>query len=645
MSEDASTKAGNRRRRTTRAGRRRGLRVPSERIAQGSEERWSPAWTSEPPPASSEPETLPGEALEEIEAEAEVEANAKAGAGEEDIDSRVTTPTRDAVMARAGVDEDEAEPDTIPPPAADDDRRATAEILVTPINLSQLQDEEKTNPRIRVSELKAEPTPGGPSAAGDRPSASWKRLGNAIADGEQDESLQVSRPSVVIAPARIISDRPPPMRRARPAERAPIVETNAEALAAEPRAQASEAMQARAVPEAAPPRVEPAEPAAPPAAVAPAADPVVEAEPAPAPRQAEAVAAPSTTANAPASVESAAEDGGLQIVDVDVAELEARRSPTPPPPPPKAAAPKRPPPPPAKTEDDRSKRKQVRQWWERFFSDDYLMSVLPTTPAQIAKQVDFIEQSLGVAKGGTILDVGCGLGLHSVELSRRGYLVVGLDLSLAMITRAAEYAQHEQLKLNVVHADIREMEFDGAFDGIICWGTTFGFFDEEANRDVLARLHHALRPGGRVLLDTVNRDYVVRFQPNLVWFEGDECVCMEESDFNYFSSRLTVKRTIMREDGRQSQAEYSVRLYSLHELGQLMQQVGFRVIEVSGQEAIRGTFFGGNSPRVLMLSERRTAGRATAVPPERGSMEIGRASMAMPVERGSAEVPKIPKPE
>jgi SAM-dependent methyltransferase len=362
---------------------------------------------------------------------------------------------------------------------------------------------------------------------------------------------------------------------------------------------------------------------------------------------------PFDDANPPPPAEPTPDEGSLQIVDVEVSELEqARRSRTPPPPPPdaraKVAPPKRPPPPPApnKPEDDRQKRKQVRQWWERFFSDDYLMSVRPATAAQIAKQVDFIEQSLGVSKGGTILDVGCGLGLHAVELTRRGYLVVGLDLSLSMITRAAELAQQQQLKLNVVHADIREMEFDGAFDGVICMGTTFGFFDDDANRDVLARLNHALRPGGRVLMDMVNRDYVLRFQPNLVWFEGDECVCMEESDFNYFNSRLTVKRTMMREDGKQSNAEYSVRLYSLHELGLLMQQVGFRVIEVSGQEAIRGAFFGANSPRMLLLAERRAIARPSTVSAgERGTAELGRPTGAMPAERVSAEIPKIPKPD
>jgi hypothetical protein len=80
---------------------------------------------------------------------------------------------------------------------------------------------------------------------------------------------------------------------------------------------------------------------------------------------------------------------------------------------------------------------------------------------------------------------------------------------------------------------------------------------------------------------------------------------MEESDFNYFTSRLTVKRTMMRDDGRQSDAEYSIRLYSLHELGQMMQQAAFWVKEVSGQEATRGVFFGSHSTRMMLLGERR----------------------------------------
>jgi SAM-dependent methyltransferase len=671
MSEDTDAKTGGRRRRTTRAGRRRAARVPAEGGGAGSSESWSPAW-------SSDPDTVPSDVVEEIEDDADAREPGDLIEGEGDHGASEVDHGASDVTEGARAD-------------ADDSRR-TAEVVVTPFTLAQLQDDEKTNPRIRVGDLGPD-QPASELTPPEQPVVSfWSRPSTRrTQDSSQELPVVAIRPSVVITPARIISDRPPPMRSARALESAP----QADVARAAPAATAPAAVPAPPAPPLAP-APQPAPPlAAAPAATTPAATPAAAAagplltsplasasavappatpaaskhvppvpsaaaaaSPEPAPAAAPArPAAPHTSfeplddASLPPPAEPTPDEGSLQIVDVEVSELEqARRSRTPPPPPPdaraKVAPPKRPPPPPSKPEDDRQKRKQVRQWWERFFSDDYLMSVRPATAAQIAKQVDFIEQSLGVSKGGTILDVGCGLGLHAVELTRRGYLVVGLDLSLSMITRAAELAQQQQLKLNVVHADIREMEFDGAFDGVICMGTTFGFFDDDANRDVLARLNHALRPGGRVLMDMVNRDYVLRFQPNLVWFEGDECVCMEESDFNYFNSRLTVKRTMMREDGKQSNAEYSVRLYSLHELGLLMQQVGFRVIEVSGQEAIRGAFFGGNSPRMLLLAERRAIARPSTVSAgERGTAELGRSPVAMPPERVSAEIPKIPKPD
>ncbi len=364
-------------------------------------------------------------------------------------------------------------------------------------------------------------------------------------------------------------------------------------------------------------------PAAPTAArVSVPAAPLVEPPPAPAPTP-----PPAPVTEQVVEVDVLIDDDAASVGPTGGAEPErvsVRRSGTPPPPPDPSKVARKPPPPPRVSKiDEPVVQKRARQWWENFFSDDYLISVLPPTPAQIARQVDFVEASLGIPRGGTVLDVGCGLGLHARELALRGYLVVGLDLSLPMITRAAEDAQQQNLRINFLHTDIREIQFDGSFDAVICLGTTFGFFDEDSNRDVLGRLYQALKPGGRILLDVVNRDYVIGMQPNLVWFQGEGCVCMEESDFNYFNSRLTVKRTMMQEDGQQSDAEYSIRLYSLHELGQLMQQMGFRVMEVSGQEATRGTFFGTHSLRIVMLAERRLLQRmSTVMGAERRTSEV-----------------------
>jgi hypothetical protein len=65
-----------------------------------------------------------------------------------------------------------------------------------------------------------------------------------------------------------------------------------------------------------------------------------------------------------------------------------------------------------------------------------------------------------------------------------------------------------------------------------------------------------------------------------------------------------VKRSIILDDGRTKESLFSLRLYSLHELGKLLHEVGFRVTEASGHPATPGVFFGPNSPRIIMLAQR-----------------------------------------
>jgi SAM-dependent methyltransferase len=247
---------------------------------------------------------------------------------------------------------------------------------------------------------------------------------------------------------------------------------------------------------------------------------------------------------------------------------------------------------------------RTRTWWEELFSDDFGRGILPLTDAQVSREVDFIEESLGVAKGGIVMDLACGEGHHAVELSSRGYGVVGFDLSLAQLAIAGEFAQERGQKINFLQGDMREMSFEQVFDGIYCWNTSFGYFEEEKNVAVAERVFAALRPGGSFLLDVVNRDFVVAHQPSQVWFEGDACVCMDDMSVDFITSRLRVKRTMMLDDGRTRETTFSIRVYSLHELGKLLHEIGFRVTEASGHTAYPGVFFGATSPRVVILAQK-----------------------------------------
>jgi SAM-dependent methyltransferase len=249
--------------------------------------------------------------------------------------------------------------------------------------------------------------------------------------------------------------------------------------------------------------------------------------------------------------------------------------------------------------------KRSKPWFEEVFDEDYLRTLPFMRADQTLREVEFISEALRLGPGTEVLDVACGYGRHAIELVQRGVSVTGLDLSLPLLIRAADEAQRRALTVNFVHADMREMAFERHFDGAYSMLTSFGYFDEETNLRVAERIARALKPGARFLLDIVNRDYVVSDLPVRVWWEGTGCVVLEEVDFNFHTSRILTHRSIVFEDGRQLEQEISVRAYSLHEIGRLLRQAGFRVIDVSGSLATRGQFFGTSSRNLLILAEKR----------------------------------------
>jgi SAM-dependent methyltransferase len=133
------------------------------------------------------------------------------------------------------------------------------------------------------------------------------------------------------------------------------------------------------------------------------------------------------------------------------------------------------------------------------------------------QEVDFILAETGVLPGASVLDVGCGPGRHSLELGRRGYDVVGIDISEEFVRLASESAAREGIDRarfrrhdarNIVH----EVDLVGRFDLVVCLCQgAFGLMlDPTEDRVVLAGLAAALRPGGVVVLSAFNAYFQVR---------------------------------------------------------------------------------------------------------------------------------------
>lgn len=108
---------------------------------------------------------------------------------------------------------------------------------------------------------------------------------------------------------------------------------------------------------------------------------------------------------------------------------------------------------------------------------------------------------LAPCRGDAILDAGCGTGLFTQDLLAAGARVTGLDISRPMLRRAAETCGVEDF--SAVLADMADIPFPAdAFDRVV--SVTALEFLPRAERAV-AELFRVARPGGRVVVATLNR--------------------------------------------------------------------------------------------------------------------------------------------
>jgi SAM-dependent methyltransferase len=245
-----------------------------------------------------------------------------------------------------------------------------------------------------------------------------------------------------------------------------------------------------------------------------------------------------------------------------------------------------------------------KPWWVEMFEGDLIRALDNPRKNDVEKEASFIEQCLRLPKGSRILDLACGAGVHAVELSNRGFQVVGVDYSEKMLDLARAYNNQRGTSVSFIQGDMRKLNLEGVFDGIYCWSSSWGYFDENTNANVLERIARAVRPGGTFALDIDNRDFVSHRAPQMAWFEKPGVVCMDEMRFDYYSSRMVTRRMAIFENQPPREIETTIRLYTLRELGRLLQKVGFRILEVSGHRATRGAYFGDVSPRIIVCCQR-----------------------------------------
>lgn len=243
-------------------------------------------------------------------------------------------------------------------------------------------------------------------------------------------------------------------------------------------------------------------------------------------------------------------------------------------------------------------------WYTEFFNEDY-PKIYRERLSQDATEheTEFVVRALGLQEGDRVLDLACGHGRHAVALARRGMVVTGQDLNADYLQMARDGVAQAGVEIETVHSDMRDIPFSDEFDAVINMFTAFGYFDSEAeDLRVLQAVANALKSGGKLLLDTINREWVLSNYVQNDWHtDHDGNTFLEHREFDLATGRNRVTFSIVAADGaRRESPGHDVRLYTLTELVRLLDAAGLQLSGTYGD--YDGAPYAINTPRMIVVA-------------------------------------------
>ena len=212
---------------------------------------------------------------------------------------------------------------------------------------------------------------------------------------------------------------------------------------------------------------------------------------------------------------------------------------------------------------------------------DYYREIFPLQAAQAS----FVIDSFPDATNLSLLDVGCGTGDLSLELSKSFNRVTGIDLDSALLEFARESASENTEFQNLNMLEIRRRFGEDSYDGVLCFGNTLVHLDELESISVF--LQHAgavLGKKGKLLIQLINYDRILDQNiKSLPTIKTDNCTF--ERNYHYDPDNHMVKfETILNIKPRGASIRNQIPLYPLRksELQSALEAAGFKSISYFG---------------------------------------------------------------
>ncbi|WP_086349566.1 class I SAM-dependent methyltransferase [Candidatus Enterococcus clewellii] len=204
----------------------------------------------------------------------------------------------------------------------------------------------------------------------------------------------------------------------------------------------------------------------------------------------------------------------------------------------------------------------------------------------IDASASWIEQQLPQSKFAKVIDYGCGPGLYTERLAKKGYEVTGIDFSARSIKTAMASAVKQDLSITYVQGDYLAWQPRDTYDLALLIYCDYGALSEDERKILLENIYAALNSGGRLLMDNFTVTQMADFteetswtvyEKDSFWSEGEHVVLNRAK--KYEKNTVLDQAIILKED---SQKSYNIwKYFSTKEtLSRELEAAGFTVQSV-----------------------------------------------------------------
>lgn len=240
-------------------------------------------------------------------------------------------------------------------------------------------------------------------------------------------------------------------------------------------------------------------------------------------------------------------------------------------------------------------------WFENWFGSPYYR-ILYQNRDELEAQ-EFVEELLAYlqpASGSAMLDIACGEGRYARQLAEHGYKVTGIDISQASIAAAKAY---ETANLEFFVHDMRYPFITNYFDYAFNFFTSFGYFAHDRDHDLAAKAFGgALKPGGILVIDYLNRDYVLgNLVPEETIYRGSYTFQVSRRlERNHFVKDIRFTDA----DNKPRHFAESVAAFSQADFTRMLKQAGLAPVATFGDYQLN-PYHPVDSPRLIMIFKKK----------------------------------------